>query len=362
MKIFTFNSRDNILWEVIQSHFGLNNKDMHREINLAFQGLLEELEHKKINYQNLKNVLTPQKDKMEICLVFDSSKIESTWYDGVVFKALLPYICNLDKVSVSVGDLIGDNEVQEKIYEHFTRQLIPFHEVVYRHSTQFFLIYINNLTSEKVDKLTRQLSTLEYFAGYFNFTYHSILKSYIAGTIGQQFIILGKNVITTFEYENEVKDYNLYGYSFEENGLQPIVITNSNYNSFLQYKIEREAIEGFMSDQLLSLATITDNPSLLDDYEIILEPKKFEYLKSEKIGTLSVAGLNYLTKEELCRLIRYKINSNYYFNMEFMEKYDVLKFNIMIELVGLEQHRPVKYLLALELRPEEKKLRVVTIF
>lgn len=39
MKLFTFDSRNNVLWEVIKNYLNLNEKQMHNEIEASFNNL-----------------------------------------------------------------------------------------------------------------------------------------------------------------------------------------------------------------------------------------------------------------------------------------------------------------------------------
>lgn len=91
MKIFTFDSRNNISWNVIKDYFCLDNKQMHNEIKTAFNDLITILKEKKINYEELRSILTPSQDRQDICFVYDSLKtINSACYGYEILQDLLP--------------------------------------------------------------------------------------------------------------------------------------------------------------------------------------------------------------------------------------------------------------------------------
>lgn len=77
MELFTFDTRNNIFWNVIQDYFKMDDKKMHEEICTQFNTVCKILNNKEIEYCDLKNILVPSKDKLDICFVFDSLKTKS---------------------------------------------------------------------------------------------------------------------------------------------------------------------------------------------------------------------------------------------------------------------------------------------
>lgn len=73
--IFTFNVRDNIIWEIIRNHFNTTPEEFNNEINLHFEEFLDYLKNRKIEYKQLKSALIPNrdKDKYELLFCFDTN-------------------------------------------------------------------------------------------------------------------------------------------------------------------------------------------------------------------------------------------------------------------------------------------------
>lgn len=69
-----------------------------------------------------------------------------------------------------------------------------------------------------------------------------------------------------------------------------------------------------------------------------------------------------MSVEELTELIKGKIESNYSYNLSFLEKYNTLKFNIIIEAQTIDSNKLMKLLIALEYKPDERKLRLITMY
>jgi hypothetical protein len=107
MKIYTLNAKSNTILDVTKQYFNLSFETMGDEIKSQYNILNEELKLKNIKYEDLKNILTPQKDKKEICLIFDTTFIHESWYGNTIFKKYFPLIVNFSGHCIFEGDLIG---------------------------------------------------------------------------------------------------------------------------------------------------------------------------------------------------------------------------------------------------------------
>lgn len=132
------------------------------------------------------------------------------------------------------------------------------------------------------------------------------------------------------------------------------------FHHFLKYKIERAVYPGFESDTRFALATISAAPKDISDFRVLVDRAKAEYLRREKAGSLSRAGIEHLSDDELQTLVADKITRNYLYKLEF--KYDRSFFNIMLELKNPKHVTPVKLLASLEYQPDENTLRLVTLY
>ncbi|MEM0978090.1 MAG: hypothetical protein AAGJ34_11185 [Pseudomonadota bacterium] len=74
---------------------------------------------KGVNYDKLLASLVPDREKLELALIFDTMKIESSWYGYEVFKQLLPLLDPCTKNSILHGDFFGKNEQQGVLFEAF---------------------------------------------------------------------------------------------------------------------------------------------------------------------------------------------------------------------------------------------------
>ena len=95
----------------------------------------------------------------------------------------------------------------------------------------------------------------------------------------------------------------------------------------------------------------------LDEFEVVLDDQKLQYLKDNHPEGLERSGFASMSAEEIAKQVRSKVKANYIYNLARSEDGSVMKFNIILENLGVSRS-----LCALEHLPREKKLRVITLF
>lgn len=358
--IHTVNARGNIFLEVMRDHFDLSPAIMHREIQGMRNQVVRSLEAKGIAYDDLKPALVPDRKRKEIALIFDSSKIASGWYGLEVWKQYMPLFEMQSKHSVLEGDYIGGS--QDRLYEAMveTVQFVKPTEWVY--SNQYHIVYINNLSPAMFEQFASALIDYPPYVGYADTSYASPFKWVLAGTLCHVFIKHGKLIIQGHEDDRvDAEDVNMIGYPFEDLGYECRSIMGTYEGVLLSYKIERPVIPGFETDTEFSLNAVTATPSTLDGFEVEVEEAKMGYLKSAKSGSIEKARLSDVSSAELAKLIGSKIAGSYLYNLSFEAEHNTTKFNVIIEL-PFEDADPVRLLAALEYKPDDRKLRLITLY
>lgn len=361
--IHTLNARENIFLEVMKNYFSLDSKQLNIEINSVFENFIEILNEKKINYKELRGALSPQTDRKEIALVFDTQKIKSCWYGFEVFKKILPLFNKKSSHSVLCGDYIGSNEMRQQLYKEFFNELNPISDVEYKHHSQFYIVYINNLSEKMFTDFNDGLKLFVPYVGYFNVTNSSFIKMYLS-TILTHLFVKNKNMIIAGHEDDRsnLENVNVSDYSFEENGYLCKSLQSMYYSLFLSYKIERQVFDGFESDTDFSLNALSENVLNISDFNLLIEENKFKnYLLTTKLANLQRAGLHEMTIEELEKLIKNKIQDNYIYNLSFLPEYNIVKFNIILEITQSDSRKKIKILVALEYVPTDKTLKVITM-
>ena len=361
--IHTINSRNNIVLDTIKDLFQLDDLQLNKEINSSFEELIRILIEKKIYYTELRKALTPQTDRNEIAFVFDTTKIESSMYGHEVFKKIIPLFDKKSSHSILSGDFIGKHEIKQELHDIFFKEIKIVKQIQYKHHSQFYLVYINNLSTQMFKNFKKGLESFDSFVGYFNLNTSSNIKNYLSTIISSTFLKNKKSIITTHEEDVDNKlNFNNLGFPFEENGYNCKSLQSIYYYLFLAYKIERKVIPKLENDTIFSLNSITTSVFDIAEFNIILEEKKLtEYLLVEKLQNLERAGLQEMTTSELEKLIKEKIQDNYIYDLSFLHEHNTIKFNIMLEIEHYKSFELIKIRVGLKYSPIEKTLTVLTM-
>lgn len=360
--VHTLNARGNVMLEVMRDYFKLSPDRLLREIQAMRNQVAETLQKKGVNYEELKSALVPDQERLEIALVFDSTLIENSWYGAEVFKRIIPLLDPKTKNSILTGDCIGSSRNQDVLFESFRESVYPVRTIDYRHSDQFFIVYVNNLTDSAFQHLADNLTDFDGFVGFANTTYESKFKTLLSTMMVNLCVKTGRLIIQGHEDDrSDSENINMSGYPFEKNGFKCISLQSSLFDILLSYKIERPVFEGFEDDTDFSLNSVTPIIQRLDGFEVEVADAKLDYLRTHKSDSLKFAGLDAVTNTELQRIIRDKMLSNYIYSMSFSAEHNVTKFNTVIE-INRNENEPFRLLAALEYQPDKKTLRLITMY
>ncbi len=361
--VHTLNARGNIMLEVIRQHFQLSPERMFREIQ-AMRGMIETaLASKGISYESLKSALVPDRKRREIALVFDTSATKNTWYGREIFEKVIPLFDRNSNHSVLVGDYIDTGAGQPLLLQALNDAITLNREVDYEHSSQFFIVYINNLSDRMVKNFNDELLQFRPYIGLADTTYASVFKLLLSTMLADGLIKHGNVIIQGHEPDRpDSDDVNMSGYPFEENGYVCRSVNGDLQGILLSYKIERPVFDGFETDTEFSLNAIGIAPSSLNEFSIQVDDAKLAYIKSAKAGSIERAGLEVTTSAELAEIIRSKIADSYIYNMAFDTTYNVAKFNVIIELPTRDGVARTRLLASLEYQAEKKVLRLITLY
>lgn len=366
--VHTVDARGNVLLDVMQDYFGLDSEQVRHTIVDAVNHVTAALRARGVEYDALRNALTPQLDRREVALFFDTTLIESGWYGRDVQAELIPLL-NLDSAhSVLLGDLLGDllgaNEnqlwIRSQMESRLTGGAAPMN---FCHSTQFYCVYVNNCSDEMVRTIERGLASYHAYVGCADVTYASPFKTYLSGCLTNGYLKWRRTIVQA--HEDDLSDdvnQNTLGYPFEEFSYTCRSIGGMYFGLLLSYKIERPVLAGFERDQLHSLSAVSSRPSDISNCVLELDERKYEYLSKEKTGTLQRLGLLGQPKGTLEAMMKAKLRSNYLYSMRFRENYSVSTFNILLELEAIDTGQPVRALASFAYEPDRNVMRLVTFY
>lgn len=358
--IHTLEARDNVMLEVVRDGLMLTDREVRNEIQRVRRGTEIILTKKGIAYQALKSGLVPSIDRHEAGFLFDRQRIESGSYGTYVSRILLPLLDPRTTQSVLCGDLLRLEE--DAIFKIVRETFIPS-STSDELGCWLYCVYINNLSDAALLKLHSELGKTPSYVGYIPATFASRAKTYLSFTLVNSFLKHSTFVIMGHEEDrSDEEDVNMAGAPFEEFGYRIRSLQSTYFDLFLSYKIERAVHPEFQTDTEMALRAVSDAVVPLADCKVILEEAKHGYLLSEKLGVLQTAGIADLSQHALADLIKTKVDASYIYNLQYLEEHNVTKFNVMVELPRSDGGYPARLVAALEYRPEEKILRLITLY
>ncbi|MFN3932234.1 MAG: hypothetical protein ACK4JY_10845 [Brevundimonas sp.] len=357
LSIHTINARDNIMLEVMRSYFGVSSAGMHREIRGMVAQTVRLLDEKGIDYKKLQKALVPQPNRREIALIFDTLDMKESFYALPIHERLLPALHRKSSRSILHGDYIGKN--QDAMFENLVEVLQPVRDVDYHHGTQFYIVYVNNLTDPMVNALTKAFDGYHPYVGCVDTTFSSPFKTHLSFTIGTSYI-QHRNVIVS-QHEDDAppdENWNLPGFPFEDFGYQLRSIAGNPFGVLLTYKIERPVYQGFEEDTEFSLNALHATPLKLSDLEVHASPERFEYLQATPGHGVRQGEAQ--STAELTALIKSKIVQNYLYDMTHDSDWNVSRFNVVLELgEGATRYRVRAGLMY---QPEAGRIELLTLY
>lgn len=367
--IYTFDAKEFLLYPVMKSYFELSDNDVYKSIQEGYELLLKQLNTKKVSYASLKGALIPNqdKDRFETCFVFDSTQIECADYRNQVFERLIPLLDKESTYSILCGDYIDflykyQADSQQQLRWEMNHVLARCHKSEYRHSNQYFLVYINRLTGNQRLKIVEGLYQYSWFTGFADVTHSSYFKSYISHILVPVCIKNKNTVIMAHpsDYSDE-ENINVRGFSFEMNGFKLVSINDDSYGAFLSYKIESQVPD--KEDIGFSFNALFPKFDSFEKIELHISDDKWnKYLTNSEKGKgqiMETLGYGPVDKERFRKEVFKHICANYIYNLKKNE-YGDLMFNVCVELPTVNGHVR-KTTIALKYHPDTGIIEVVTV-
>ena len=360
--IHTLNARGNVLLPVMRECFSLSDARTFAEIQNFHGECVGILQAKGIDYASLRTALTPQPTKHEVAFLFDTDRCALHFAPGVeCAEALFSALDVKTSHSILGGELFGSSDkLARKLLDPAVVSMKPR----FRLPNTCFILYVNNLSESAVVGIDSRLQQHSAYVGYLPCTYLSAAKTFMSLHLMNYVIKHGNTVIIGHEDDRpNTQDYNLHLHDYVKQGFRLKSIQSMYFSTFLSYKPERLLFEVTDDDLEIAIRAMSSVAAPLTELTVFIENDKFEkYLQTTKLGKLQRAGLAELTKAELEEAIQCKLRMNYLYNLEWVSQptHQLTKFNILLEFPRVGGH-PERVVVALEYRPAESILRLITV-
>jgi hypothetical protein len=358
LELHTLEARDNVMLDVVfagkQEKSG---EEIRQEIVAALATAVRALERRNLRYSDFVTALTPQLQKKEIAFLFDSRQM-GNWYGFEAAEAVLPLLDRSSSNSILTGDIVCHD--QDLAVRALNEKATFWRDVEVRDVLQLYCVYINNLSPSSFHNLSTNLQrSCAAAIGFVDCTYSSTFKNILATCIGTRYVKRRADFLNSHPYDSEIDaNENGPGWPLETYGYRCWSIDDMSFNLFMNYKIQNSLAPLAFHDGHFSMAAATgiwEDPRSVD---IVINPAKLGYLKQEKSGTLSRAGLDDLTEGEIAEQLQQRMAQSYIFNIKWNSDIGYSTFATMLEFE--RQGRIVS--LRAALRYEEASLQLVTLF
>lgn len=373
MKIHTLDNRNFLLMQMFEL---MDTDDMYstsENVKYYYDLLIGKIGLR--SYLELKSALIPitnatkKRDKL---LIFDIEKINSHWYGKEVFLKFKEFLYNFknkksERYSVLAGDLISrqpdrNEEINKIVIEELGNKMFDLNQ------KDYYLYYVHNVNKEQSERLESIFKCTDFYIGMIDMTFHSILKDYIANLSPLvNILVRSQNKI----YIPEDSQYTQFFDNEESINLQ--VIKDTIFELLLSFKIEANYEND--DDRRLAVESINkiNFPQNMEDVNLFVHPDKVDkYLlyDKNKSAIMRSLGLGEINSNDLSELIINKLESCYFYNLEFKEgekdgkNYSVTKFSVVLELPSdrpkdhLDKQRKVE----VALKYEDEKLQLITMY
>lgn len=357
--IFTLEARSNGLLQGTQQHFKLSDRQVFEMIQGMFRQTTEILARKNIDYPTLRRALVPNSQRNERALVFNYTKFDAMAYGREVIHLLMPHLRRESTHSVLCGDwLHGEKYIFADWLDGSPVALGSVNRALAqdRYSPYYF-VYLNNLSDADAARIDQAFHGHRAYVGSLDLTRDSAIKTYISTCLVRAFIKHEALIISGHEDDRDpAEDYNLSLFDFDQFGLTVRSLPFMYYGVFLSYKIERQNMPQD-GDRRFSLNAMTPSPKLIEDFEVVLEEPKLQYLRQQKARSLKRAGFADLDGADISQRIREKVDASYIYYLSHATNAPTLKFNVLIETAS-----GARIECALEYQPDQGTLKVVTLF
>jgi hypothetical protein len=356
--IFTLEARSHMLLEVMAEHFKMTDAQVFQDIQNSHRELVQVLASKGIQYKDLRNALIPTINRNENAYLFNRSNIDVANYGQAIIEHALPAFDPRSSHSVLLGDWLHNKEHNDWAIDELRKALVGATEPYTGHGHDLYIVYVNNLSDGHAEALHSRFQALPAYIGFLDLTFASVVRFYISTMLVRAFIKHRKVVIQGHEDDrSNSENISMLPYEFEKLGYSIRSLQSSLYGVFLSFKIERPIFLPDDADTKFSLLAMGASPAELDEFDVVLDERKLQYLKENHPEGLERSGFNGLSAADIAERIRCKVKSNYIYNLARSKDGSTMKFNILLENPSV-----ARFLCALEHRPQDRQLRVITLF
>jgi hypothetical protein len=357
LEIHALNARDNALLELTFRENPAGSGDLiRREISQALDETIDALAARGLGYKHLRTALTPQVDKKELALIFDTSRMGG-WYGYDAAMALLPLLNKDGSHSILTGDILWKD--QDGAFAAINADSHLWQEVAVGHTSQLYAVYVTNLSPSSFESIVGGIASNPACVGFADCTFNSTLKTMLSTYLGTAYVKYKRKFISQHPFDSDRDtNENAAGWPVEEFGYECVSIDSTWFDLFLSYKIERAFETVDFNDGPFSLATVAGIWKDPRELPMFVDEARTKYLAEHKAGSLAKADLSGLSAGELADQLQAKLATSYIYNLRWDSEIGFSTFAAMIEVGQGDRTARLRAVL----KYEDAGVELVTLF
>lgn len=319
-----------------------------------------------IKYASLKGALVPNNRRYEAAFFFDSTRIDSDSYGLEIADCWIPALAQVGPATtaMSVGDIVNlpSGLVWKQLDKHLVREK-PFPRVPSQH---YFVAHITNLSEGQLERFHAAIGVAtDAYIGYVDTT---TWKPIMTGMLLPQVGLRSGDKIITAQIEGDVP--NPASYPFESNGFKSVGIDETNYGTYLDYRLDNGIPQWAAQDSGFSLTALGGDQQPVATSGLSIDDSRLEYLQKDHSSSLSGAGLNGLDREAFVAEVQKKMARGLVYNLRFIQgtrgdapapENDAMMYSIQVAFPSTDGSIR-RYQVALKYRADTHTSEIVTFY
>lgn len=361
-RVHSICTRDNAYFDIFRDALGIKTENLFKMIHKDVDNLSRILAQKGVKYSSLKSVLIPSNSEKKECIIlcFEVDFFGNR-YGEEIYDLFFPLLDKAISHVIKVGDILYDDYYYVKLAV-LDKNINYSAEKKISRNKDYFLVYINNLSSHESTRIIEELKHSGGFIGYYDGSFKDVFCDFIANSL-VQLCLQYKSIVVLPHTDVEYKDsdnVNMRGVNFDKYGFKYISVSEYYYNVYLTYQIPTNYVDE--EDITNSLAALTTNPNYFGDYKLVITEEKYCYCIHHNEAKMKASLIGNLSYDDFVDFINNNLQITNIYSLEFKEQYNVGTFVTIFEYFNPNMKKYYRFLVSFAYNSEEKTLKLITMY
>lgn len=350
----------------LADHLNLEAVHLRKIIRAMHHQLVSRLRSSGIDYAELQNALVPQRSRLEVVFVFDSTQAGSGMYGEALSHTWMPALRahGPEKTVIRHGDVL--HLANEFVWQELERNMTRDRDFPRQPRELYYVVYLTNLSpgqARSMDVAIRSSSPA--YLGYVDCSTWTPLKSGLL--LPQIGLRLRDTVITDMDDGGTA---NQIGYPFEEYGFTVLGVDAELYGPLLGHRLDNGVPAWADADSSMAVSVLGGDRQPMTTMDVTIDESRVAYLNRGHAHALTSAGLDGLESEALALAIRDKIGNGLIYRLRFIEgarngepdpELNAVMFTVQVEFPD-RSGAAKRYQIGMKYTPDTHSCEIVTFY